>query len=273
MGFMDWLFGKKKKKRRRAVQGKRRPMAAQKRMVSERKVAAAKTAHPAAKGSQTSSRPQPIAIRPQASVPSIDYFESPRPTGDVACMHGECTCRGAAIAHGTGYLYISEDLVEYRRDARSIEAAETKASREVEGTAGAAPSTPGGISAALICESAAISMKLDLHVAAADARHWWETGMAPLRATPVITVVEEEVTVVELPAAPVVEKLEEAVSAEPVVEEPKSKASKPRTKKSTTADTKKKSTTGTRKKSTTGTRKKKEKVEEVSEDETSGQGA
>lgn len=265
MGFMDWLFGKKKKKRRRAIQGKRRPPAPQKKVAAGKKVAAAKPAHHAAKGPQTPSRPQPIAIRPQATVPSIDYFESPRPTADSVCMHAECKCGGVAIPHGGGYLYISEELVEFRRDARSIEAAETKASREVEGAEGAAPATPGGISAALICESAAISMKLDLHVAAADARHWWETGMAPLRATPVVTVVEEEVTVVELPAAPVVEKLEEAAPDGPSDEEPKAKARKPRAKKSTT--------TGTRKKSTTGTRKKKEQEPEVSEDEATRQGA
>jgi hypothetical protein len=35
-----------------------------------------------------------------------------------------------------------------------------------------------------MCEECAKSLGLDLDVAAADAKHWWETGLAPLRPTP-----------------------------------------------------------------------------------------
>ena len=36
----------------------------------------------------------------------------------------------------------------------------------------------------LMCEQGARRRSLDLEVAAADARHWWDTGEVPLRATP-----------------------------------------------------------------------------------------
>jgi hypothetical protein len=36
----------------------------------------------------------------------------------------------------------------------------------------------------LVCEQGAKLRNLDLEVAAADAKYWWKTGKAPLRATP-----------------------------------------------------------------------------------------
>ena len=42
----------------------------------------------------------------------------------------------------------------------------------------------GRTTAILMCERAAKKKSLNLEVAAADAKHWWETGMAPLRITP-----------------------------------------------------------------------------------------
>jgi len=42
----------------------------------------------------------------------------------------------------------------------------------------------GVASPILVCEEGAKLRGLDLEVAAADAKYWWETGLAPLRATP-----------------------------------------------------------------------------------------
>jgi hypothetical protein len=39
----------------------------------------------------------------------------------------------------------------------------------------------------LVCERGAKLRNLDLEVAAADAKYWWETGRVPLRATPIIS--------------------------------------------------------------------------------------
>lgn len=42
----------------------------------------------------------------------------------------------------------------------------------------------GVLAPILVCEQGARARGLDLEVAAADAKYWWETGLAPLRATP-----------------------------------------------------------------------------------------
>lgn len=43
---------------------------------------------------------------------------------------------------------------------------------------------PGTASPIMCCEQGARLRGLDLEIAAADAKYWWETGLVPLRATP-----------------------------------------------------------------------------------------
>lgn len=223
MGIFSWLFGtKKKKKKRRVVKGKR--------------------SHPAMQQKRpTPTRQERLVSRPPAvgpSVPSLDYFEVPRPEGSGVCGDEECGCGGAVIAHGSGYLYVSQEVVDFRNDARSVEAAQAKENRvkmqsqDMDETAAV---MHGMTTAILLCEQAARRMGLDMEVAAADAQHWWETSGAPLRATPFAKTVEPE------PEAGVV--------AEPAAEEPKEKPKKPRAKKSTKKPAKK-LTKSTRKKKT-----------------------
>ena len=211
MGIFDWLFGKKKRKQRKPVKGHRpRPAAQQK--------------------ARPEDPPRPLMVRPAApSLPALDYFEVPRPEGDGVCSDDACSCKRAVIVRGNGYLYVSQEAVDFRNDARSVAAAQAKINRvrmQMSGMAEAAAVIHGRTTAVLLCEQAARSRGLEIAIAAADARHWWETGTAPLRATP---------------AAPVAEKKSRGTrSTETVAEKPKAKAKKPGAKKSTKATGKKK---------------------------------
>lgn len=124
-------------------------------------------------------------------MPDTAHMECIRPSGDGLCSDDACPCGypGATIPRGSGYLYISEDVVEFRRDAPSLEDAEKKIQRVQEqmrqdlGAAGVMFTDLRPVPL-LICETAAKKRGLDLAVAAADAKHFWETGRAPLRPTP-----------------------------------------------------------------------------------------
>jgi hypothetical protein len=124
--------------------------------------------------------------------PAVAEFEVPEanPGADGTCSDNECPCGfpGARIPRGTGYLYISQAVVDFRRDARTVTEAEQKIRRLQQRAAGEG----GGfvvfgqdtVAATLMCEEGARRRGLDLEVAAADARRWWATGRAPLRPTP-----------------------------------------------------------------------------------------
>lgn len=116
----------------------------------------------------------------------MEYFEVPRPPGDGLCSDNECPCGwpGAEIPRGTGYLYISQEVVDFRRDARSVEDVQRKVRRMQQQLDSIIILGQGVASPTLVCEEGAELRGLDLEVAAADAKYWWETGLAPLRATP-----------------------------------------------------------------------------------------
>jgi hypothetical protein len=81
-------------------------------------------------------------------------------------------------------MYISKAVVDFRQDART----EREAAKKVERMQG----TLGGhvvmgqdvITPTLMCELGARKRRLDMKVAAADAKYWWQTRLVPLRATP-----------------------------------------------------------------------------------------
>lgn len=116
----------------------------------------------------------------------MDYFEVPEalPGQDGICSDNDCPCGfpGATIPRGSGYIYISEAVVDFRRDARSVREAEQKMARMQQRMN--VVFGQNVVTATLMCEQGARKRGLDLEVAAADARHWWDTGMVPLRATP-----------------------------------------------------------------------------------------
>ena len=116
----------------------------------------------------------------QPQSPDIEYFEAPRPVGDGICSDSSCPCGdpGITIPRGTGCLYIPQDVVDFRCDARSILEAQEKVN-QLDKQTGSSVLVP-----ILMCEQGARKRCLELEVAKADARHWWETGLVPLRPTP-----------------------------------------------------------------------------------------
>ncbi|MBD3421364.1 MAG: hypothetical protein GF398_14705 [Chitinivibrionales bacterium] len=111
----------------------------------------------------------------------MDYMECEVKPGDTVCLDLSCSCKSSKLPRGTGYLFISEECVEFRRHALSREALQSKL----------APLLTQGnyipfsnYEPLLLCEIAARSRNLDLPTAAQDAQMWWESSQAPLRHTP-----------------------------------------------------------------------------------------
>lgn len=116
----------------------------------------------------------------------IKHFEVSRPFGDGVCSDPACPCSEVKIPRGAGYLFISQEVVDFRRDCLDASSHESKIQR-IEQAAGKETvviwdSTPG--IPVLMCEQGARLRNLDLKRAAIDAKYWWETGRVPLRVTP-----------------------------------------------------------------------------------------
>ena len=112
------------------------------------------------------------------------YFESSRPSGNATCSDDSCPCPGAIIAPGTGYLYISKEVIEFRKDAIAESEAAAKI-QDVQRKLGAIVANPNLLaSPILMCRMGAEKRGIDLAWASRDAQHWWKTGQVPLRPTP-----------------------------------------------------------------------------------------
>lgn len=112
----------------------------------------------------------------------MDYFECAAPAGDGRCSDNACPCPEVEIPRGKGYLFISQELVDFRRQYPGEDQAGAAMKARLRGSGlrgGAYNSSP-----VLVCEQGAKLRNLDLKTAAADAAHWWATGKVPLRATP-----------------------------------------------------------------------------------------
>ena len=117
----------------------------------------------------------------------MEYFECDAPGGDGLCSDNACPCPEVKIPRGTGYLYISQDLVDFRRQYPTLQSARQamqKKHSEIGTSLGSNVSGFYTLGPILVCEQGANLRKLDLEVAAADAVHWWKTGQVPLRPTP-----------------------------------------------------------------------------------------
>lgn len=136
---------------------------------------------PAAAAPKPAAAPAPA---PRSTpVEQYEYMEVNRPAGDGLCSDDSCPCGypGATIPRGGGYLYISQEVVDFRKDCKSIATAQARVQSMFGGMA---LFGPGVLAPILMCEQGARKRGIDLQVAADDARHWWQTGMAPLRPTP-----------------------------------------------------------------------------------------
>ncbi|WKZ48945.1 MAG: hypothetical protein QY306_06210 [Anaerolineales bacterium] len=123
----------------------------------------------------------------------MNYFEVPNTgSGDFAfCSDDECPCSGTKIPCGRGYMYVSQAAVDFRKDARSIGEVEALLNTMPKILQDALFADKNNITATLMCEQGARKRNLDLEIAAADAKHWWETGLVPLRATPLAKEAEQ----------------------------------------------------------------------------------
>lgn len=111
---------------------------------------------------------------------------------DGLCSDRDCPCPEVKIPRGKGYLYVSQKVADLRRRYRSDKKALAAMQRTIKPTIESLLELPTVSSASgfvrigpiLMCRQGARRRKLDLKIAAADAKHWWETGKVPLRATP-----------------------------------------------------------------------------------------
>ena len=122
----------------------------------------------------------------------LEYFECDVTSGDGLCSDNACPCPEVAIPRGTGFLYIEQGLVDFRRQYPTLASARRamqEKQQQMRGAFASRGSTFGGfyrLGPILVCEQGAKLRKLDLQVAGEDARHWWKTGKVPLRATPTV---------------------------------------------------------------------------------------
>lgn len=135
------------------------------------------------------SKPQSTSM-PQSARKTVgvseSYFEVECPPGDGLCSDNECPCGhpGEKIPRGRGYLFISHDNVKFHQDARSVAEAKKKMNSKRPDFSGYSSARTISINPILMCRQGALKRGLDMEVAAADAKYWWETGLVPLRPTP-----------------------------------------------------------------------------------------
>jgi hypothetical protein len=81
-------------------------------------------------------------------------------------------------------MYVSKEVVDFRRDALTVQASEQKVALMRQRMGTFILFGQNVITSTLMCEQGAKKRGLDMNVAAADAKYWWKTGLVPLRATP-----------------------------------------------------------------------------------------
>ncbi len=117
----------------------------------------------------------------------MEYMEvSGNDRNPAYCSDDSCPCGypGATIPPGEGYIYVSKEVVDFRKDCLSEAAARQKIERMQNQMGTIFIAGSGVFAPILMCEQGAKKRGIDLEVAAADAKHWWKTGKVPLRATP-----------------------------------------------------------------------------------------
>ncbi len=84
----------------------------------------------------------------------------------------------------SGYLFISEDVVEMRKDCITWKECLAKVKRLREKLNAMVMIDAGVVAPVFMCIEGARLKNLDLQVAASDAANWAKTGLCPLRPTP-----------------------------------------------------------------------------------------
>lgn len=118
---------------------------------------------------------------------NIDYYYDECPSEATSCSDNDCPCANTALQPGEGYMYISPEAAEFRKDAKTPEEVNIKANQLAQEDPSFIEKFQKNrcrIMGILICEVAAKQRNLNLAVASEDAEVWWKTGKVPLRATP-----------------------------------------------------------------------------------------
>lgn len=115
----------------------------------------------------------------------MKYIECEGAQGVGYCSDNDCPCTVTPINEGTGFLFISPQVVEFRKDALTREEIKLKIAPAIENGEYIPISDYEPI---LICHKGAKMRNLDLDVAAEDAKMWWGNHRVPLRPTPVFAV-------------------------------------------------------------------------------------
>jgi hypothetical protein len=105
----------------------------------------------------------------------------------ILCSDNEGPCSGTEplVIGKTAYLYISQQVVDFRMDCLSLVERDVKLQTAARSVGANALLVDGGVANPFyLCEKCAKARGLDLIVALADAETVAETGFAPLRATP-----------------------------------------------------------------------------------------
>ncbi len=111
----------------------------------------------------------------------MEFIECEKIQGVGYCSDNECSCTLTQLSFGGGYVYISPEVVDFRKNALTL--AEVKVKLEQQTQAGEYISV-SKYAPILVCEIAAQKRNLDMAVAKADAQMFWREGRVPLRATP-----------------------------------------------------------------------------------------
>lgn len=118
----------------------------------------------------------------------MPHFKCDVPRKDGRCSDDNCPCQEVTIPRGTGYLYIDEDLIRRRKYYPKLSDAKKATERNLRESF---PELGPGcffmgfrLGPILMCAEGAHLRKVDLVVAAADARYWWKKGLVALRPTP-----------------------------------------------------------------------------------------
>ena len=113
-------------------------------------------------------------------------FEVPVRHETGHCSEPKCPCGNAIIPKGTGYLYISPKVVDFRNDCPTPSDLLYKLNKTQADLGCFETFVPDYdvLYPRLLCKEAAIRHRLSLDVAAQDAENWWNTGQVPLRPTP-----------------------------------------------------------------------------------------
>lgn len=111
----------------------------------------------------------------------MEFIECEKIQGVGYCSDNECSCTLTQLSFGGGYVYISPEVVDFRKDALTLADVNIKLEQQTQAGEYISVSKYAPI---LVCEIAAQKRNLDMAVAKADAQMYWREGRVPLRATP-----------------------------------------------------------------------------------------